>query len=276
MTTSRLALALCTAAACGACSSGGSPTGESQPAQPARPIVLATTTSTYDTGLLDHLIPRFEKRSGAKVKTVAVGTGQALELGRRGEADVLLVHAPSKELEFVEGGHGERRRPVMHNDFVIVGPTEDPAGIRGGRDAASALKALSAARALWISRGDRSGTHTKEIELWRAAGVQPTGDWYVETGQGMGASLRIANERRGYALSDRGTFIATAKLELELLVEGDPRLFNPYHVIEVVGPRVNAEGATALAGFFVERETQAAIRDFEFNGQQLFTPDALK
>ena len=238
--------------------------------------MLATTTSTYDTGLLDHLIPRFEKETGLTVKTVAVGTGQALELGRRGEADVLLVHAPAKEQAFIEGGHGRNRRPVMHNDFVIVGPREDPAEIRGGRDAAAALTTLSSARAIWISRGDRSGTHTKETELWRAAGVEPAGAWYVETGQGMGATLRIANERRGYTLSDRGTFIATAKLELEIVVEGDSRLFNPYHVIEVVGPNVNAEGAAALAGFFVEPRTQRAIRDFELKGRQLFAPDALE
>jgi tungstate transport system substrate-binding protein len=266
-------LAICAAAVCGACSSGSGPAGD---AQPARPIVLATTTSTYDTGLLDQLIPRFEKCTGARVKTVAVGTGQALELGRRGEADVLLVHAPAKEIDFVEAGHGRNRRPVMHNDFVIVGPGADPAGIREGRDATAALKKLSSAQAIWISRADKSGTHTKEIELWRAVEIEPAGDWYVETGQGMGASLRIASERQGHVLSDRGTFIATENLSLEVLVEGDERLFNPYHVIEVVGPSVNAEGAAALAGFFVERETQEAIRDFEFNGRQLFAPDALR
>jgi tungstate transport system substrate-binding protein len=244
--------------------------------KPKRPVVLATTTSTYDTGLLDHLVPQFEKKTGMTVKTVAVGTGQALELGRRGEADVLLVHAPAKEQAFVEAGHGRNRRPVMHNDFVVVGPSRDPAEIRGSADAAAALKTLGAARATWISRGDRSGTHTKEQELWRTAGVDPDGDWYVETGQGMGATLRIADERRGYTLSDRGTFIATAKLELEVLVEGDPRLFNPYHVIEVIGPNVNTVGAAALAGFFVERETQEAIRDYRLGGRQLFTPDAEK
>lgn len=254
------------------CSRGGKPDAERSD----RPVVLATTTSTYDTGLLDHLIPRFEKETGLTVKTVAVGTGQALELGRRGEADVLLVHAPVKEQAFVDGGHGKNRKPVMHNDFVIVGPGDDPAGVLGGRDAAAALGALSAARATWISRGDSSGTHTRETELWRAAGIEPSGAWYVETGQGMGASLRIAAERRGYTLSDRGTFIATAKLELEVLVEGDPILFNPYHVIEVTGPNVNAAGAAALAGFFVERQTQEAIGEFEFKGQQLFTPDALR
>jgi tungstate transport system substrate-binding protein len=265
-----------------ACSSpGGSDEGRAEPAtgrEPAaaRPLVLATTTSTYDTGLLDHLVPIFEQQTGLTVKTVAVGTGQALELGRRGEADVLLVHAPTKEIEFVSSGHGKNRRAVMHNDFVIVGPGDDPAKVRDGRDAAAALRAVSKAGATWISRGDRSGTHTKEQELWRAAGVVPAGEWFVETGQGMGASLRITDERRGYTLSDRGTFIATAKLGLEVLVEGDPRLFNPYHVIEVVGPKVNRRGAASLADFFVERGTQEAIRDFELKGRQLFAPDALK
>jgi tungstate transport system substrate-binding protein len=248
--------------------------GSSEPSS--RPVVLATTTSTYDTGLLDHLIPRFEQRTGITVKTVAVGTGQALELGRRGEADVLLVHAPSREVEFVEAGHGRSRRPVMHNDFVIVGPRGDPAGIRGVRDAPAALKAVAAARATWISRGDNSGTHTKELELWKAAGVVPAGDWSLETGQGMGATLRIANGRLGYTLSDRGTFVATENLELDVLVVGDPRLHNPYHVIEVVAPNVNREGAASLAGFFVETKTQRAVRDFRYHGQQLFTPDALK
>lgn len=273
MRTLRLAVVVCAALVGGACSPGGNPAGDPQPA---RPVVLATTTSTYDTGLLDHLIPRFEKRTGAQVKTVAVGTGQALELGRRGEADVLLVHAPAKELEFVEAGHGKNRRTVMHNDFVIVGPRGDPAGIRGGRDTSIALRALSAGVSIWVSRGDKSGTHTKEIELWRAAGVEPAGDWYIETGQGMGASLRITSERQGYTLSDRGTFIATKNLNLEVLVEGDERLFNPYHVIEVVGPNVNADSAAALAGFFVDQETQQAIRDFQYRGRRLFAPDALR
>lgn len=240
-----------------------------------RPVVLATTTSTYDTGLLDHLVPGFQRATGLTVKTVAVGTGQALEMGRRGEADVLLVHAPTKELEFVAAGHGRGRRPVMHNDFVIVGPREDPAEIRGGADAAAALQAISRASARWVSRSDRSGTHTKELDLWRAAGIEPAGAWYAETGQGMGATLRIASEQRAYALSDRGTFIATENLALEVLAEGDPRLHNPYHVIEVVGAEVNASGASKLAGFFVERGTQEAIRDFRFHGRELFTPDAI-
>jgi len=283
--TTRIAFVVCASVlVVAACSSGGDtaqsasePSARARPIGPSpRPVVLATTTSTYDTGLLDHLIPGFEKRSGLTVKTVAVGTGQALELGRRGEADVLLVHAPKEELEFVEAGHGRNRRAVMHNDFVVVGPPGDPAGIRGGRDAAAALGAVARAAAPFVSRADRSGTHTKEHELWQAAGVEPAGAWYAETGQGMGATLRVASEREAYSLSDRGTFIATENLELEVLVEGDPRLFNPYHVIEVVGADVNAEGAAALAGFFVEQGAQEAIRGFEFHGKPLFVPDALE
>jgi tungstate transport system substrate-binding protein len=271
MTTGRSPAAAAIAALLLAACSSGSGGGERE-----RPVVLATTTSTYDTGLLDHLIPEFEERTALTVKTVAVGTGQALELGRRGEADALLVHAPALEQAFVADGHGRNRRPVMHNDFVVVGPRGDPAGIRGGRDAPAALKAIAGAGATWISRADRSGTHTKEVELWKAAGIDPAGAWYVETGQGMGASLRVASERQGYTLGDRGTFVATANLELEVLVEGDPALFNPYHVIEVVGPNVNARGAAALAGFLVERTTQEAIGDFRFQGRQLFAPDALE
>jgi tungstate transport system substrate-binding protein len=241
-----------------------------------RPVVLATTTSTHDTGLLEELVPEFERASGLAVKTVAVGTGKALELARRGEADVLLVHAPSRELEFVASGHGRNRRPVMHNDFVIVGPPADPAGIEGGRDAAAALRAIAAARAPWITRGDGSGTHTKELELWRAAGVEGAGDWVSETGQGMGASLRIASQRRAYALADRGTFVATKGLELALMVQGDERLHNPYHVIEVVGEHVNAAGGARLADFFVAPATQARIGSFVFEGQRLFHPDAVR
>ncbi len=241
-----------------------------------RKIVLATTTSTYDTGLLDHLIPLFEKRTGDSVKTIAVGTGQALELGRRGEADVLLVHAPSAEEEFVAKGHGTNRRAVMHNDFVIVGPAADPAGVGGGKDASSALKKLAAKDAQWISRGDRSGTHHKERALWKTAGLEPSGSWFIETGQGMGATLRIASERQAYTLADRGTFLAVENLQLKIHVEEDPALFNPYHVIEVRHERVEKGAAKRLADFFVAKETQKRIGEFRVRGFTLFTPDARK
>ncbi len=239
-----------------------------------RPVILATTTSTADTGLLDVLVPMFEKVSGFRLKTVAVGTGQALELGRRGEADVLLVHAPGKELEFVAAGHARRRRPVMYNDFVIVGPRADPAGIAGGRDASAAMAKIAAGGHPWISRGDDSGTHTKERTLWKSAAADPAGVWYSETGQGMGATLRVASERQAYTLSDRSTFLATANLDLVVSVDGDARLANPYHVMEVVGQGVNAAGAAAFADFLVAPGTQAAIGAFEARGHHLFTPNA--
>lgn len=271
--------AFATAAAC-------SPEKAEQPAAPApakkvepirqtlRPIILATTTSTVDSGLLDKLIPVFQRKHRVIVKTVAVGTGEALEMGKRGEADVLLVHAPEAETEFVEQGLGANRRAVMHNDFVIVGPKEDPAGIGGGKDAAAALKTIAEKRAPWISRGDRSGTHKKEQALWKSAGVEPGGDWFIESGQGMGATLRIADERKAYTVADRGTYLSASNLTLAILVEGDEQLFNPYHVIEVVGDKVNAEGGKKLAQFFCQPEIQAMIAAFKPHGQQLFIPDA--
>ncbi|HUT76737.1 MAG TPA: substrate-binding domain-containing protein [Polyangia bacterium] len=262
---------------CAACGTGEPPAPATAPAHvELRPVVLATTTSTADTGLLDVLVPLFEKGSGLRIKAVAVGTGQALELGRRGEADVLLVHAPEQELEFIAAGHGKRHRAVMHNDFVIVGPATDPAGIAGGREAAGAMARIAAGGHPWISRGDESGTHTKERALWKSAGAQLAGGWYVETGQGMGATLRVASERQAYTLSDRSTFLATANLDLAVAVEGDAGLGNYYHVIEVVGPKVNAAGAAAVADFLVSQEAQTAIGAFDVRGQRLFFPDAVK
>lgn len=239
-------------------------------------VILATTTSTHDSGLLDLLIPEFEKQSGYKIKTVAVGTGQALALGRMGEADLLLVHAPELEKKLVTGGYGHNRRAVMHNDFIIVGPKEDPAGINGEKDPAKALEKIMLKKAEWVSRADRSGTNVKELALWNAEGLAPSGDWYLETGQGMGATLRIASERRAYTLSDRGTFYATANLELKILVEGNPILFNPYHVIEVKGKHINAPGAKALAEFLVSPRIQKMIGEFKRDGRVLFFPDALE
>ncbi len=243
-------------------------------------LILATTTSTQDSGLLDVLVPMFEKEYGYKVKVIAVGSGQALRMGEEGEADVILSHSPQAEEEFMAGGHGESRQLVMRNDFVIVGPADDPAGIRGAADAAEALARIARAEAVFVSRGDESGTHAKELSLWEKAGIKPAGDWYQESGQGMGATLGIANERRGYTLTDRGTYLAQrASYQLEVLFEGDEALFNIYHVI-VVNPqkhsRVNAEAARAFAQFLVSAEAQAAIGDFgrELYGQPLFVPMA--
>lgn len=244
-----------------------------------RSLILATTTSTQDSGLLDELLPAFTADTGWRVKTVAVGSGQAIELGRRGEADVLLVHSPAAEQEFVAEGAAGRRRPVMHNDFVLLGPAPDPAGIRGA-PAAGALARIAAAQAVFVARGDGSGTDATEDALWSAAAVTPGGDWYQETGQGMGETLRVAGELGGYTLSDRATYLAQRDtLALEVLGEGDPGLLNVYHVIEMTtrsGDRVQPDGAAAFADWIVSAPAQEMIGGFGTAGfgQPLFTPDA--
>jgi tungstate transport system substrate-binding protein len=246
-----------------------------------RSLILATTTSTQDSGLLDELLPVFTGDTGWQVKTLAVGSGQAIELGRRGEADVLLVHSPKAEAAFVAEGSAGTRRLVMHNDFVLVGPPADPAGIRG-RGGADALAGIAAAQAVFVSRGDESGTHAREQDLWAAAALTPGGAWYQSTGQGMGETLRVASEKGGYTLSDRATYLSQRDtLSLEVLGEGDPRLLNVYHVIEMTtraGERVQPDGAAAFADWIVSPPAQELIGEFgraEF-GQPLFTPDAGK
>ena len=240
-------------------------------------LVLASTTSTEDSGLFDVLLPAFTKsHPDVSIRVVAVGTGQALELGRRKDADVLLVHAPAAESAFVAGGYGIRRCEVMYNDFVLAGSASDPAGIRGAADAAAAFRAIDSVHATFISRGDDSGTHRKELDLWRAAGVQPAAPWYLEAGQGMGEVLTIASEKGSYTLTDRATFLAMrAKLSLEVLFEGDARLFNQYGVIPVTGAR-NREGAAAFAAWITSPEGQDVIRSFGVQryGTALFTPNA--
>jgi len=246
-----------------------------------RSLILATTTSTQDSGLLDELLPAFSRDTGWQVKTLAVGSGQAIELGRRGEADALLVHSPAAETMFVAEGTAGQRRLVMHNDFVLVGPEADPAGVRGDEPAA-ALAGIADAEATFISRGDESGTHTFELGLWEDAAVDPAGVWYQESGQGMGATLQIANDKQAYTVTDRGTYLATdAAKGLEILVEGGADLLNVYRVIAVAddaGKRVNAEGGKALADFLVAPEAQEIIADFgaEEFGEPLFVPDAGK
>ncbi|WP_090773992.1 substrate-binding domain-containing protein [Nonomuraea maritima] len=247
--------------------------------EPAKSLILATTTSTQDSGLLDELLPVFTRESGWQVKTVAVGSGAAIELGRRGEADVLLVHSPAAEEKFVaEGGAGQRRL-VMHNDFVLVGPPDDPAKIKGA-SSTDALKKVADAKAVFVSRGDESGTHSKEKDLWSKAGVTPGGNWYQSTGQGMGETLRVASEKGGYTLSDRATYLAQRDtLELEVLSEGDPGLLNVYHVIEMTtkaGDKVQPDGAKAFADWLVAEPAQRLIGEFgrAKYGQPLFTPDA--
>ncbi len=245
-------------------------------------VILATTTSTQDSGLLDVLVPLFEKKTGYTVKTIAVGTGQSLALGDRGEADVVLVHAPKLELEYLAKGNLVNRRLVMHNDFILVGASDDPAGIKGVKKAADALKKIAERQAKFVSRGDNSGTHNKERALWKAAGVAPTGGWYIESGQGMGATLAIAFEKGAYTLTDRATYLAFKKrIRLAILLEGDAPLLNIYHVMEVNParyPRVNAAGGKAFADFMVSAEAQAVIKSFgvEKYGEPLFFPDAGK
>lgn len=248
-------------------------------------VILATTTSVQDSGLLDVLVPLFEERTGYLVKPVAVGTGAALAMAERGEADVVLVHAPDAEREFMAQGYGSERLLVMHNDFVIVGPPDDPAGIRGLRSAVDALRKIASVQAIWISRDDGSGTDQLEKRLWREAGLSPKGaPWYITSGQGMGATLTLADQKRGYTLSDRGTFLAyRGRVELDVLVEGDPMLLNLYHVITVNPARfperqINVEGGRAFAQFLLSPEAQRVIAEFgrEQFGQPLFVPDAGK
>jgi tungstate transport system substrate-binding protein len=246
------------------------------------PVILATTTSTQDSGLLDVLVPLFEKKSGYTVKTIAVGTGQALALGDRGEADVVLVHAPRLELPYLAKGNLINRRLVMHNDFILVGPAADTAGIRGVKKAADALRKIAEKEGMFVSRGDNSGTHTTERSLWKAAGIVPEGSWYVESGQGMGATLTIASEKGAYTLTDRATYLALQKrVRLAILLEGDAPLLNIYHVMEVNParhPKVNAAGGRAFADFIVSPDAQGVIKSFgvEKYGAPLFFPDAGK
>src|SRR3989454_3415196 len=251
-------------------------------AQPpaSRTVILSTTTSTQDSGLLDVLVPMFEGQTGFTLKTVPVGTGQALALAARGEADVVLVHAPSLEKKYVEEGKLSKRRLVVVNDCVVVGPESDPAGIRGEKRAADALAKLAAAGARFVSRGDKPGTHVLEQSLCKQAGVTPAAPWYIESGQGMGATLGLADDRRAYTLTDRATYLAFGRrVALTTLVEGDRALLNVYSVLEVNpanGPRVNAGGGKAFADFLLAPQTQAVIRTFGVDrfGQPLFVPIA--
>jgi len=254
-----------------------------RPAAPqpgSRTVILSTTTSTQDSGLLEVLVPLFERQTGYTVKTIAVGTGQALALAARGEADVTLAHAPRLEQRYVAEGKMLNRRLVMYNDFVIVGPDADPAAIRGTPRAVDALRKVAGVGAGFVSRGDQSGTHVLERALWKEAGLEPARSWYVESGQGMGQTLQIADERRAYTITDRGTYLAfQRRLALVILVERDRPLLNVYAVLEVNpanGPRVNPQGGKAFADFMVAPGTQALIKTFGVDryGQPLFVPIA--
>ncbi len=249
--------------------------------QPTGKLILATTTSTEDSGLLNYILPEFEKLAGVTVDVIAVGTGQALKLGEDGNADVLLVHARAREDEFMAAGHGVRREDVMYNDFVIVGPEADPAGISGMTSAGEAFQQISEMGAAFVSRGDDSGTHTKEKAIWSAAGIEPSGNWYISAGQGMGAVLTMADEGQSYTISDRATYLARLKegLDLSILVEGDPILFNPYGVIAVnpeKDPAIQNQLANQFIDWLIAVSTQELIEQFgiEDFGQPLFIPDS--
>lgn len=248
-----------------------------------REVILATTTSTQDTGLLDVLVPLFEQKTGYRVKTIAVGTGAAIAMGQRGEADVLLVHDYTKEIPLVNNGYGINRKLVMHNDFIIAGPAADPAGIIGSKTAIDAYKKIAAAKVLFISRGDASGTNSAELRLWTAAGISPKGQsWYQETGQGMGATLAVAAEKNGYVFTDNATYYSTQKTTgLKVVFEGDPVLLNVYHVIQVnpsKSNKINGPGGRAFVLFMIDPEIQRFIGQFglEKFGRALFVPDAGK
>jgi tungstate transport system substrate-binding protein len=269
-------------AACGT----ATPIATQAPTQAPKPdnpdLILATTTSTQDSGLLDVLIPDFQNRTGYVVKTVAVGSGEAMKMGQECNADVLLVHSPSAEKDFMANNYGSDRRLVMHNDFIIVGPPSDPAGIKGMTSATDAFTKIANSQFPFISRGDNSGTNTKELAIWKAANTTPEGSWYTESGQGMGATLTIASEQGAYTLTDRATYLANqANLQLDDLVEGDASLLNIYHVIVVNPancPKVNNTGAATFADYVVSPEAQALIGSYGTDkyGQALFTPDAGK
>lgn len=244
-------------------------------------LILATTTSTQDSGLLDVILPDFAAETGVEVEVIAVGTGQALKLGEDGNADVLLVHARKQEDAFMEAGHGLRREDVMYNDFILVGPADDPAGVAEATSAADAFARIAAAGAAFVSRGDDSGTHSKEKAVWAAAELEPAGDWYIAAGQGMGAVLTMANEQLAYTLSDRATYLARTLegTDLVLLYEGDPLLFNPYGVIAVnpeKSPQIQAELANQFIDWLISVPTQEKIAAFgvEEFGESLFTPDS--
>ena len=267
------------AASCGAALVPAGPS--TTPPAASRTILLATTTSTQDSGLLDVLVPDFESKTGFKVKTSAVGTGAALAIGARGDADVVLVHAPSLEADFMKAGSGERRLFVMHNDFIMVGPPSDPAKLKG-KPVLDALRALAVAQAPFISRGDNSGTDVLEKSLWKQAGLIPVKPWYVEAATGMGQTLQIASEKNAYTITDRATYLSQkSHLQLEIQNGGDPPLLNYYHVITVSPtkfPKVNSAGANAFADYLIHSDTQKLIASFGVDkyGQQLFFPDAGK
>ena len=262
-----------------ALAAGCKPSPTPTPVPEVQKLILATTTSTYDSGLLDHLLPNFETKYNAKVEIIAVGTGQAIKTAEQGDADVILVHARAREDKFVADGYGVNRQDVMYNDFIILGPKDDPAGVKGMTDAAAALVKIAEAQAPFASRGDESGTHSKEKAIWAKAGIEPGGDWYLSLGQGMGATLTVANEKGAYTITDRGTYLARKDgLGLPIMVERDVILFNPYGVI-AVNPEMHPHAKYELAMKFIEWLTsvdaQEKIGQFRHaSGELLFHPNS--
>ncbi len=267
-----LSMALAALCVVSASAMGGKEKTAPAPANPR--IKLATTTSTENSGLLGYLLPIFEGKTGYKVDVVAVGTGAALKLGQNGDADVVLVHARAQEDAFVAAGHGVDRRDVMYNDFIILGPASDPAGIASAKTAAEAFARIAAAGAVFVSRGDKSGTHVKELDIWKAVGIAPAGEWYKEAGQGMEQVILMADSLPGYTLADRGTWLAVKdKTSLKICYQGDKGLFNPYGIIAVnpaKWPSANYDGAKALIDWLTSREGLKAIDGYKMNGEQLF------
>src|SRR6056297_1812448 len=243
-------------------------------------LILATTTSTENSGLLDVLIPPFEEKYNARVDVVSVGTGKAISLAENGDADIILVHARDAENEFVEAGFGVNRRDVMYNDFIILGPTSDPAGVKGMENASKAFSEIAQSNSSFASRGDDSGTNKKELSIWASTDVEPSGNWYIETGQGMGASINVANEKESYILADRGTYLAySSDLDIEILVEGDSELFNPYGIIPVnpaYHTHVNYQMAMSFVGYITSHQGQKIISEYTAYGKVLFYPSAIR
>lgn len=243
-------------------------------------FILATTTSTENSGLLDALLPPFEEKFNVRVDVVAVGTGKAIRIAENGDADIILVHAREAEDQFVNEGYGVNRRDIMYNDFIILGPGSDPAGIKGIKKAGQAFAKIANSKSEFISRGDDSGTNKKELSIWSNVDIEPSGNWYIETGQGMGASLNIANEKQAYIMTDRGTYLAySSDLDLEIVVEGDQELFNPYGIIPVnpaLHPHVKYQMAMALVGYITSQQGQKIISEFTVHGEVLFHPAAIK
>lgn len=246
--------------------------------QPSGTMVLASTTSTQDSGLLDVLVPAFEESKDCAVKTVAVGSGAAIQMGVKGDADALLVHSPAAEKKFMDAGHGLSRKPVMHNDFVIVGPPKDPANVADSDNAADALSRIADTEAEFASRADESGTNAKELALWDETNLDPSGSWYIETGQGMGETLTVANQKQAYTLTDRGTFLSSKNLDSQILFQGSKDLYNPYHVMVVDHEGTNTACAQAFSEWIRAKPTQQTISEFgvERYDQPLFFPDVHK